>query len=103
MNAELSANSVCCGTVVSGRFAVQELGSAASNVLASGLATALFTTLAGLAVFLFGQLFLIAFEDWREAKAIERRLKGWRRDWKITLITDQNPNWRDLRGTLVYL
>lgn len=43
-----------------------EMGLAAPEVLASGLATALFTTLAGLVVFLFGQAFLIAFEDWRE-------------------------------------
>ena len=43
-----------------------ELGLAAPDVLASGLATALFTTLAGLVVFLFGQAFLIAFDDWRE-------------------------------------
>ena len=43
-----------------------ELGLAAPDVLAAGLATALFTTLAGLVVFLFGQGFLIAFEDMRE-------------------------------------
>lgn len=43
-----------------------ELRLAAPEVLASGLATALFTTLAGLVVFLFGQAFLIAFEDWRD-------------------------------------
>ena len=43
-----------------------DLGLAAPEVLASGLATALFTTLAGLVVFLFGQAFLIAFDDWRE-------------------------------------
>lgn len=41
-----------------------ELGLAAPEVLASGLATALFTTLAGLVVFLFGQGFLIAFGEW---------------------------------------
>ena len=43
-----------------------------------------------------------AFEDWRDAKAFERRLKRWRRAWKIALITEQNPNWRDLCGRLVY-
>jgi biopolymer transport protein ExbB/TolQ len=43
-----------------------DLGLAAPDVLASGLATALFTTLAGLVVFLFGQGFLIAFEDLRD-------------------------------------
>lgn len=44
----------------------EELGLAAPDVLAAGLSTALFTTLAGLVVFLFGQAFLIAFDDWRE-------------------------------------
>ena len=26
----------------------------------------------------------------------ERRIKGWRRDWKIALIETENPDWRDL-------
>ena len=26
----------------------------------------------------------------------ERRLKRWRRDWKLDLIEQQNPDWRDL-------
>lgn len=43
-----------------------ELGLAAPEVLASGLATALFTTVAGLVVFLFGQAFLIAWHEWQE-------------------------------------
>ena len=41
-----------------------DLGLAAPEVLASGLATALFTTIAGLIVFLFGQGFLIAWREW---------------------------------------
>ena len=52
-----------------------ELGLAAPDVLASGLATALFTTIAGLVVFLFGQAFLIAYCEWRdhdERRWIER-------------------------------
>ncbi|TDJ72745.1 MAG: MotA/TolQ/ExbB proton channel family protein [Planctomycetota bacterium] len=44
-----------------------ELGLAAPEVLASGLSTALFTTIFGLIVFLFGQGFLIAFQEWRTA------------------------------------
>jgi biopolymer transport protein ExbB len=47
-----------------------DLGLAAPEVLASGLATALFTTIAGLVVFLFGQGFLIA---WRELLAYSER------------------------------
>ena len=41
---------------------------AASEVLASGLTTALFTTVAGLIVFLFGQGFLIVWSEWMEAR-----------------------------------
>ena len=37
---------------------------AAPDVLAAGLATALYTTIAGLVVFLFGQAFLIAYREW---------------------------------------
>ena len=41
-----------------------DLELAAPAVLAHGLSTALFTTLGGLVVFLFGQGFLIAFDEW---------------------------------------
>jgi len=44
-----------------------ELELAAPEVLAGGLATALFTTIGGLVVFLGGQVFLIAFGEWRSA------------------------------------
>ncbi len=30
----------------------------------------------------------------------EKRLKKWRRDWKIRLIEELNPDWRDLYETL---
>jgi biopolymer transport protein ExbB/TolQ len=52
-----------------------DLSLAAPEVLASGLATALFTTVAGLAIFLFGQGSLFAFE-WladRETRRLEAR------------------------------
>ena len=26
----------------------------------------------------------------------EKQLKKWRRDWKVRLIEEQNPDWRDL-------
>ena len=26
----------------------------------------------------------------------EKRIKNWRRDWKLELIEDDNPSWRDL-------
>ncbi len=35
-----------------------------------------------------------------EAIDHEKRLKKWRRDWKIRLIEDMNPDWRDLYETL---
>jgi putative endonuclease len=31
----------------------------------------------------------------------EKELKKWRRDWKIRLIEEQNPEWRDLYQTIV--
>ncbi|MEM9425994.1 MAG: GIY-YIG nuclease family protein [Pseudomonadota bacterium] len=44
-----------------------------------------------------------AFEDSQQAKTFELRLKKWRRAWKDKLITDQNPDWRDLSATLGHL
>ncbi len=51
-----------------------ELGLSAPEVLASGLATALFTTVAGLIIFLFGQAFLILYREWLTLR--ERRLQN---------------------------
>ena len=31
----------------------------------------------------------------------EKQLKKWRRDWKISLIEEQNPDWRDLYPALL--
>jgi putative endonuclease len=36
-----------------------------------------------------------------EARARERVLKRWRREWKIKLIEDLNPDWRDLTSDLI--
>ncbi len=49
------------------------LALAAPEVLASGMATALFTTVAGLSVFLVGQATLLLFAWWEEAAV--RRLR----------------------------
>ena len=35
-----------------------------------------------------------------EARARERTLKRWHRDWKFKLIEAENPNWHDLSGQL---
>ncbi|AVT77795.1 nuclease [Rhodopseudomonas palustris] len=42
---------------------------------------------------------LVWFEIYDDAIAAiprEKQLKKWRRDWKIRLIEDQNPDWVDL-------
>ncbi len=47
---------------------------------------------------------LVYFEphaDIEHAIAREKRLKRWRRAWKIQLIERDNPDWRDLYGALV--
>jgi putative endonuclease len=47
----------------------------------------------------YGVKKLVWFEmhgDIREAIAREKRLKRWRRDWKISLIEENNPHWTDL-------
>lgn len=42
------------------------------------------------------------FERIDEAIAREKRLKGWRRAWKIELIEASNPDWRDLGETWLF-
>lgn len=34
--------------------------------------------------------------DIREAILREKRIKEWKRDWKLKLIEDMNPRWEDL-------
>ena len=36
------------------------------------------------------------FDDLRNAIDHEKRIKHWRRDWKIKLIEASNPNWDEL-------
>ena len=36
------------------------------------------------------------FTDIREAIAMEKRIKNWRRAWKLQLIDSFNHDWRDL-------
>jgi putative endonuclease len=38
--------------------------------------------------------------DIHDAIAQEKRLKRWRRDWKITLLEMENPHWIDLYPAL---
>src|SRR2546426_10599705 len=49
---------------------------------------------------------LVYFEEYAsilEARARERVLKRWRREWKFALIEKNNPNWRDLTDDLISL
>jgi putative endonuclease len=41
-----------------------------------------------------------AAEGLDAARARERQLKRWRRDWKINLIERENPHWHDLAAHL---
>ncbi|MHA7777678.1 GIY-YIG nuclease family protein [Roseibium sp. M-1] len=41
-------------------------------------------------------VYATAFDDVNEAIAQEKRLKKWRRSWKIQLIESSNPEWNDL-------
>jgi putative endonuclease len=40
------------------------------------------------------------FRSVQEAIAREKQLKNWKRDWKIQLIEQDNPDWSDLSGLL---
>jgi len=49
------------------------------------------------------QLLLVYFETYEsvlEARSREHTLKRWRRAWKLKLIEDLNPDWRDLTDEL---
>jgi putative endonuclease len=51
----------------------------------------------------YGVSILVWYEanDTREGVRIqERRIKEWRRAWKLRLIEDRNPMWRDLYDDL---
>ncbi len=36
------------------------------------------------------------FQSIEEAIAREKNLKNWKKDWKVELISQNNPNWNDL-------
>lgn len=41
------------------------------------------------------------FQDIQEAIHREKCIKKWNRVWKLRLITEQNPDWRDLHENIV--
>lgn len=45
-------------------------------------------------------VYMRPFERIEDAIAEEKRLKCWKRDWKIALIERENPEWEDLYDTL---
>ena len=44
----------------------------------------------------FRLVYAETFDDPLEAIATEKRIKRWRRQWKIELIEKSNPEWQDL-------
>jgi len=41
------------------------------------------------------------FGDVSEAIAFEKKLKRWRREWKVNLIERENPHWGDLYDSML--
>ena len=44
----------------------------------------------------FRLVYAEAFDDPHDAIAAEKRIKRWRRAWKIALVEKGNPDWNDL-------
>jgi putative endonuclease len=40
------------------------------------------------------------YDDPTSAIAREKQIKKWRRDWKVALIEEENPNWVDLYDSI---
>jgi len=47
-------------------------------------------------------VYLEVCTDVNEAIAREKRLKGWNRKWKLQLIENTNPEWKDLYDEIAY-
>ena len=49
-------------------------------------------------------LHILIYAEWHErideAIAREKAMKAWKRNWKLRLIMDANPEWRDLFETI---
>jgi putative endonuclease len=41
------------------------------------------------------------YEDMNAAITREKQIKKWNRAWKLRLIEEKNPNWKDLYETLI--
>ncbi|MDR1123107.1 MAG: GIY-YIG nuclease family protein [Elusimicrobiota bacterium] len=42
------------------------------------------------------------FQDISKAIEREKQLKNWNRDWKVKLIENTNPEWKDLHDEIMY-
>ena len=42
-----------------------------------------------------------AYDDIHEAITREKRMKKWKRQWKIELIEKDNPDWKDLYHNII--
>ena len=40
------------------------------------------------------------FESIHDARLVEKRMKAWKRDWKVRRIEELNPQWNDLCSQL---
>ncbi len=40
------------------------------------------------------------YDNEQKAKTRERQIKRWKREWKLRLIEEVNPSWKDLSGDL---
>ena len=40
------------------------------------------------------------YDDPTSAITREKEIKKWRRDWKVSLIENENPDWDDLYGSI---
>jgi len=52
----------------------------------------------------YGVTLLVYYEEYAsiiEARARERAIKRWRREWKMALVEKANPDWRDLADEIV--
>jgi putative endonuclease len=43
-----------------------------------------------------------AFDDIQDARARELQMKKWKRSWKLQVIEEQNPTWRDLFNNIAH-
>lgn len=46
-------------------------------------------------------VYLESYEDPAGAIQREKQLKNWKREWKVSLIEDDNPEWADLSHLIV--